>query len=351
MWVTRRSMTSRSSMDEEPSDGAEPYELLFLAMFFGLAGVLLVASGAFGLSGLSVVFSHPGVAALAGGVAVLLPVSFVLLYARREHRKSLDRVERAVVERLGSVEAEAAEAVSVLSGHARALSRFHERVLSSHALQEDAQDRLEASHERQEALLLALEQRFEEARLGDADERLNGLLARQEACLARVLELQRSHGESPRRGPPQRSPSGPSGRPSVKPVSSYPVDAVPGVKADDADALSRRGVRITDTLLYADLAELSRGSGIEKERLQAWRRVAEMMVMVDAIEPAIAEELVERGVDNLGMLVELELDELVEILEGVHPALSDRSLARRGETILEEAKGLHGSGLAEQPAA
>lgn len=345
-------MPSRSRIDEELEVGLGSYEWLFLAMFFALGGVLLIASGVLGL-GLGSVFLDPVGAALLGGVAVLVPVSIVLLYATREQRRGLDRLEGDVVDRLASLEEQAGELVASLSGHSRALSRFHERALSSHAFQEEAQDRMEASHERQEARLLALEQRLDEARMEDVHERLSALLARQEALFALVSEGEgsaSSEGPAPAWSPSPGGEGEPSMQPASGPVSTYPVEEVPGVGVDDARALARNGVRVTDTLVYADPAVLSKGSGIERGRLEGFMRTAEMMSIVEAVDPEVAKALVGRGVGNLEALAGLEVDELVDALEGCAVA-SGRSLARRCEAILEEARCFREEPISEQASA
>lgn len=346
-------MPSRSRIDEELDFEAGSYEWLFLAMFFALGGVFLIASGVLGL-GLGTVFLDPVGAALVGGVVVLVPVSIAFVYARREQRRSLDRLEGDVAARLASLEEQAGELVALLSGHSRVLSRFHERALSSHAFQEEAQDRMEASHERQEARLMALERRLDEARIEDVHERLSALLARQEALFALVSEGEGSpSGEEPA---PAWSPSPggdgePSMQPASEPVSTYPVEEVPGVGVDDARALARNGVHVTDTLVYADPSVLSKSSGIERERLEGWMRTAEMMSMVEPVDPEVAKAMVERGIGSLEALARLEVDELVDALEGSAVQASGRSLARRCEAILEEARCFREEPISEQASA
>lgn len=352
-WVTGRSMPLRSRTDEELAFGVGSYEWLFLALFFALGGLLMIASGVLGL-GVGAGFSGPVGAAVMGGIGVLVPLSIAVLYARREQRRGLDRLEEDVVDRLASLEEQAGELVGLLSGHSRALSRFHERALSSHGFQEEAQDRMEASHERQEARLLALEGRLDGARMEEVHERLSALMARQEALFAFVSEGEGSAlggAVAPAVPPSHGQGAKPSKKPASGPVSTYPVEEVPGVGVDDAKALAKNGVRVTDTLVYADPAVLSRGSGIERGRVEGWMRTAEMMTMVEAVDPAVAKALVGSGVGSLEALAGLEVDELVDALQGHALGASPRSLARRCEAIVEEARCFREEPIPEQASA
>ncbi len=285
---------------------------LFALGVIGLAGVALA-----GVSSLGMLVSDATLSGIVGGLVVLVPASLLFAFTVAKARGSLRELERKVESALEEARSPPMEVLETVSSSTRELSRLHEEGHSSHTLQEQAQDRMEASHERQEAKLLDLEDRLKqtltreevEVWMRRVDQRLDEIHRREGLLLEHLgatgEAVEHLEGETPHEFLAQ----------DLDPASTYRMDEVPGVSSPQARMLEEHGVATTDTFLYADIEEVQGATGLPADRLRSWKHVAEMMVMIDGIGPGTAERLVHAGLGNISALAAADPEELTVALE------------------------------------
>jgi predicted flap endonuclease-1-like 5' DNA nuclease len=93
------------------------------------------------------------------------------------------------------------------------------------------------------------------------------------------------------------------------PVGMYKIERVPGITSTELNSLREFGINLTDELLHTDLEKLGTATGIEREKLQRWRDVSEIMA-INGIGPKWAVALVDAGVTSITQLASLTAEEL-----------------------------------------
>lgn len=303
--------------------GIERPDLLVVAVLFALGVVGLLGLGIAGISSLGMMTSDAALAALVGGLLVLVPSSLALAYLAA-HSKNLDDLEERLEASLARLEENPSQKRTLVSleSSVHELSNLQKQGATSHEYQEQAQDRMEASHERQEAKMLDLENRLEATAtrkevkewMERLEEHLREMRARQ------TLLLKRTGGiPDPK---PQSSPQDEGEHGDLtSPTSTYRMADVPGVSRSQAHVLEENGAGSTDTFLHTSVHELHAATEEPLDRLRTWKDIAELMVMIDGIDPRLARRLVDEGIQGVSELAREDPTELGAKLDA--PALSE----------------------------
>lgn len=90
----------------------------------------------------------------------------------------------------------------------------------------------------------------------------------------------------------------------VMPRGVHPLEAIPGLTAEEAARLGRLGVHTTSDLCFANLPAVARASGITESHLRHWRDAAELLALQE-VDPPFARQLLEAGVGSVRVLARL----------------------------------------------
>ncbi|MCA1812461.1 MAG: DUF4332 domain-containing protein [Halobacteriales archaeon] len=107
-------------------------------------------------------------------------------------------------------------------------------------------------------------------------------------------------------------------RTEMEPQTRFPVKLMktgdlPGIKATEVEKLRTYGINVTDEMLHADLDRLAEASGVDRQRLQRFRDLSEV-IGVKGIGPVWGERLVDAGINDIRHLAKLTPEELSRTL-------------------------------------